>query len=1249
MPKTDGETKQRRIELVYRLLERYPNGLTEQEIADVLNFGRRAVNNYLRELETKGQVYKDGRKWLVLPYHAARLRRIDLSPEEAMTLYLATRLLVKQHDKRNESAETALGKLAEALTGDLNVGDEIHQAALELAQRPGDVGYSRVFRTMMQGYLYRRKVAVTYRPLKGEPFETLFCPYLLEPSAIGYATYAIGHSSVVDALRTYKLQRIQTADLTHEEYRVPPDFPGLDYLRSAWSIIAGEELISVKLRFSPGVTERVRESRWHPSQEIDDDPDHPGGCIWRAKIADLTDFVPWVRGWGSDVEVLGPEALREALVRETRKLARLYHVGNLEPIPLYQRLWGKADRETGEIHALIYHMLDVAAVAQVLWDESLTDGVRTQIAAALRLDITAAGRLLAFWAGTHDLGKASPCFQSRNVTACRQLVEAANAQSISLKIPEKALKEDCYHGTLTTATLATLLEQETGLDSDLALRVAVTVGGHHGQWPTASDLEVYAPPSRCGQDTWETLRRDLVRALQQLLTPPIPRPTYSSANEHNAFFTLLGGLTAAADWLGSNETYFPFADFEIDPEAYMARALAQARRALRETGWLGWKPPTEAITFESLCNVAERRPLQDKVVELAPHLDRPGLVIVEAPTGVGKTEAALYLADHWVRVLQQRGAYVAMPTMATSNQMFKRVREILARRYPGTILNYHLLHGNALLLDEDILPRLSKIGAKEEKQGTVAALSWFTKSKRGLLAPFAVGTVDQTLLSILQTPHFFVRLLGLSHKTVIFDEVHAYDTYMEELFFLLLRWLRAVNASVVILSATLPQVTRRKIIAAYTGIQESEIVFPANARYPSVTWSTGGQPQVILLPQRDKERREIILESVARDPSNIAERLVALLAKGGCAAVLCNTVERARQVFEMLYHNPEIRKLVANPEENLLLFHARFPLQWRMEVEGKIKSRFEKPAQGQPAGPRPTTIVVATQVIEQSLDLDFDVMVSDLAPVDLIIQRVGRLHRHNERDPHRPAPLRAPRLLLAMPEVETNGLPVFERGDAYIYSRYLLLRSYLALRGRPELVTPCDTEMLIESVYDPTRRLSGAETEPFASALHQAQQREAKRQRKAENEAQRKLIVTPDAVDFLEHPNAGLEEDNPDLHSYRRAATRLAPPSVTLICLHRTPDDRLSLDPEPGSPIVDVDCEPDWPTTRELVNRKVEVSNYDLVTYFVSRQAHKYWRDNAWLRHARLVVFKGGEGECEDAPFVLRLDRKLGLYMEDKL
>jgi len=324
MPRVDTDTKQKRVEWVYAQIERHPNGLTEREIAELASFSRRSVNNYLIELETQGRVYKDGLLWLVLPYEQTRLRRLALSPEEAMTLYLAARLLVKQQDQRNESAEVALLKLAEALTGDAGVGEEVYQAALDLAQRPGDDTYSRVYRTVMQGYIYRRRVALTYAPMRGRPFETRFAPYLLEPSPIGYATYAIGHSSLVDDLRTYKLERIEAAALTREAYEIPADFPGLEYLRDAWSIISGQELVTIELRFSPRVTRRVRESRWHPSQEVRDDPDRPGGCIWRAQIADLTDFTPWVRSWGADVEVLAPEELREQMRGEARRLASGY-------------------------------------------------------------------------------------------------------------------------------------------------------------------------------------------------------------------------------------------------------------------------------------------------------------------------------------------------------------------------------------------------------------------------------------------------------------------------------------------------------------------------------------------------------------------------------------------------------------------------------------------------------------------------------------------------------------------------------------------------------------------------------------------------------------------------------------------------------------------------------------------------------------------------------------------------------------
>ncbi|HZQ07257.1 MAG TPA: WYL domain-containing protein [Anaerolineae bacterium] len=324
MPKVDNETIERSRERVFFTLRQYPNGLREAELEQLTQVQRRTLNNYLRVLETEGKVYKDGIYWLALPFDELRLRHFDLSPEEAMTLYLATRLLAKQHDKRNEPAETALMKLAASLTNKSIAGREIHQAAQELAERPKQEEYDQIFRAVMQGYIYRHVLHITYEPLKGRAFETDFAPYLIEPSAIGMTTYVIGQSSIVNAIRTYKLERIRTAALTRQEYTIPHEFRGLDLLKSAWSVIYGAELVTVILRFSPKVRKRVLETRWHFSEQKDDDPDHPGYLLWQAQVADTTDMLPWIRGWGSDVEVVEPRELRETMMGEAKALAEKY-------------------------------------------------------------------------------------------------------------------------------------------------------------------------------------------------------------------------------------------------------------------------------------------------------------------------------------------------------------------------------------------------------------------------------------------------------------------------------------------------------------------------------------------------------------------------------------------------------------------------------------------------------------------------------------------------------------------------------------------------------------------------------------------------------------------------------------------------------------------------------------------------------------------------------------------------------------
>ena len=301
---------------------------------------------------------------------------------------------------------------------------------------------------------------------------------------------------------------------------------------------------------------------------------------------------------------------------------------------------------------------------------------------------------------------------------------------------------------------------------------------------------------------------------QAVFSPPKCVAIPSSVQEQNMFLTILSGLTSVADWIGSrNEECFGYAQQPMSTRQYALRSVALARKGLIDLGWIGWQPSvfeqTFAEAFEYL-HIQSPRPLQQAVIDLACAAISPTLMILEAPTGVGKTEIALYIADRWLGENAGRGLYVAMPTQATSNQMYTRVGDFLHRQYPDMKLNYHLVHGQAAWAD-DLVKQVELQGVGDDSLAHINAESWFGPRKRTLLAPFGVGTVDQALMSVLQTRHFFVRLLGLSHKVVIFDEVHAYDTYMNTLFHRLLTWLNAIGTSVIVLSATLPAQTRRDL------------------------------------------------------------------------------------------------------------------------------------------------------------------------------------------------------------------------------------------------------------------------------------------------------------------------------------------------------------------------------------------------------------------------------------------------------
>lgn len=911
--------------------------------------------------------------------------------------------------------------------------------------------------------------------------------------------------------------------------------------------------------------------------------------------------------------------------------------------------WAKSVRGTQDLatfHPLICHMIDVAMVARAMWDTVLSPLTRSRIAGALEIDEDVARAWVCFWAGLHDMGKASPAFQL--------MIEAARPRLEGAALFCPARRPDGPHGTVTTRTLPDILESLFGLSRPVAMRVASSIGGHHGVIPASTTVNNLTSEA-VGQGRWGEERVALVQALASLLDVPRDTPPQRL---NNATAMWLAGFVSVADWIGSDDSYFRFTvpdkiGLLENLAHYAAEATTTAQRALRDLRWTGWTPSTQTLPFAALFpSITTPVPMQEAIVALAEQLQEPGIVIIEAPMGEGKTEAAMYLADHWSVALGQRGSYFALPTQATSNQMFGRVKAFLKHRYPEDVVNLQLLHGHASLSDElQVLHRdhdrafaprnISNENAHDAELPAVVAAEWFTHRKRGLLAPFGVGTIDQALLAALATHHVFVRHFGLAHKTVIIDEVHAYDTYMSTLLERLLAWLGALGASVVLLSATLPNKRRKELAQAYlTGMGRSNAEIP-DAPYPRITWATAttaGAEHVAASPERAKDVRLAWIDGrlpLADDePFELGQRLLDSLKNGGCAAVICNTVGRAQQVYQAL--KPYFPGLADDGLPELDLLHARYLFKDRDEREKRVLARFGKD------GRRPgRAVLVATQIIEQSLDLDFDLMVSDMAPIDLILQRLGRLHRHKRP---RPDGLADPMVWLCRPEIAENGVPNFGRGTEHVYAKHMLLRSWLELRNRDSIDLPGDVESLIEAVYA-DQPCPNTLSDALAQCWHETAEALERDLNEDARQAEDRYIEGPDFDSALWRiTGKPREEDAPELHPALQALTRLGDPTVSVICLYGTPG-RPRLDRD-GSEAVDIERQPSMEMTKELLRRSVTLTDKRVVFTLLKEAVPRGWQKSALLRNHRPIILDDS-GSAAIGKYTVRLDRELGLIIVD--
>lgn len=1255
-----AQAKSQRLLQIEQLLWAHPEGLTRAEIARKLGVDRATITKYLDAGHLPAGIYSDefdGNK-LKLD-RSADLTKAAFNLHEVLALHLAARLLATRTDKQNPHAASAMRKLAVALRRlDQNISQHLLRAADVMTEDSAfrDPVYLDVLQKLTEAWSAGRKVRVSHQMEDGRIFEYTFAPYFIEPYAIGQTAHVIGWREPPGALRTFKIERLRAVQILHDCYEIPESFDPSALLRNAWGIWFSEaEPVEVVLRFHPRVAGRVQESRWHRDQRVEAQPD--GYLTWRAKVAEVQEMLPWIRGWGADVEVVEPVELRSAVANHARTMATLYCVeqpsSGIDP---YRLLWAKADRKTAGIHRLVYHMIDVGLTAQLLWEKYLHPQLKQDFADWLHITVEQAGRLVAFLASLHDVGKGGPGFQDHPrmpQPLKNRIMPELRAAGFSFVENRPLRDQRTRHEVISTWCLRPvdgerLLSTLGNLSVDLAGQLAQALGGHHGAWPRP---DLFSPGRLAVADTggaeWTDARAALVKAMIRIFQPPSIATFQPNSSHDNVMLTLFSAIAAAADWIGSQEEYFPLEDQHLPLDIYVRHARAHAQAALDHVNW-ELPAPIQDFDFERNFNFAPNQ-LQSEALAVLAGLALPALVIVEAPMGLGKTELAFAMYADWARRSKRAGLYIAMPTTATSNQMHDRTTRFLSRQL-GRQTEPLLVHSQALLRQ---LPE--ETDQFEEHEGdNAAAQAWFLPRKKSLLAPYGVGTVDQVLMSVLQTKHFFVRLLGLSHKVVIFDEVHAYDTYMSELFERLLTWLRAVGASVIVLSATLPENTRQRLVDAYTGRTKASI--PA-ACYPRLTFAGADSPADCIgltAPPTKMLQYEWLLREqpdktgpVPGKEDPVITKLRELLADGGCATVICNTVGRAQALFEAIGKLPD--KLCE--DDDLVLFHARFPMAWREAIEQKVLRKFGPGKEkGKPNPDRPPkAIVIATQVIEQSLDLDFDCMISDLAPIDLLLQRSGRLQRHSANNPRK-----HPDCLWITTPPEQGGVPQFDRSDKYVYDEYVLLRTWLTLKeqAQPYLHIPESIPTLIEEVYGEHREDSY--TGAIQKVLGDAWSEMTKGRIEAEDIAAERIIHKPDFKRLLTQPNLSLgDEDDPDLAPAFRALTRLGDPGVQVVCLHLV-NNGLHLQPSGNDTEIDTSAKPNHSTVLRLLRHSMAIRHPDpaVGTALLNSNAGSpaaelltNWKRVSALRFCRPIVFCEGVCRLSGTPYVLTLDRTLGLVI----
>ncbi|WP_163647991.1 CRISPR-associated helicase Cas3' [Modicisalibacter sp. 'Wilcox'] len=672
--------------------------------------------------------------------------------------------------------------------------------------------------------------------------------------------------------------------------------------------------------------------------------------------------------------------------------------------------WGKTNADGLPSHHLAHHSMDVAAVLEQLVQHPV---IAVRLARAAGRALTQAEcQWLAAFAFLHDIGKLSPRFQAKAWPQNRR-------RDLRSHLAEGWRWLDGLHkrGEAMDGAAHELLQPLIPLEDGLAWFRALFA--HHGRptqlensanWPSVAGYDWCAEENHMGEALHAWFGDAAWGDPEALTRPPL--------------IHLFAGLLALADWIGSDERAFSH-ELTLDIDGYAARARKRAITALRRVGMTDTAWPDTPPDFEALTGFHRPHGVQALIGELP---TTTALAILEAETGSGKTEAALW---HFAR-LRSAGSvdalYFAVPTRAAAWQLFKRV-ECIMRRIggPETIL---------------AVPGQLQAGEAEGVRLPGFEVRWddgrehwaAEHATRFLAAPVAVGTIDQVLIAGLQAKHAHLRGAALSRSLLVIDEVHASDTYMNRIARTLVRDHMALGGQALLMSATLGSVERAEWLSqSLPGLEQAR-----HSAYPAL-WHSGSDE-----PLQAEGANSAGVKTVrprlepTMDPSRCARLALEAAHSGARVLVIRNTVDQAVATWQAICDVAP--QLCLQVEGQPALHHSRFAAEDRRRLDAAVERAFGK---GAPARP---VIAVGTQTLEQSLDIDADILMTDLCPMDVLLQRIGRLHRH-ERP--RPAGFEQPVVHILCPESGLDALARnqhFENGLGAWQSQGVLCGIYMDLR-----------------------------------------------------------------------------------------------------------------------------------------------------------------------------------------------------------